>query len=355
MPVGALSRAAAEAVGAEGVSREGIWERLAKVPDGRVYPLPVLAAIWLCTVTAAGHVRVAAVTEWLQATTWQERVRLRLPWNPWDGHLLPDEATIRRFLNEVDDQALAVALLDPPLADIPADLADVETTGTSMTGAARLADAEVRPPVPGEAAPVRAYALDGKTSRGARRPGGGLVHLLGVAAHGEGRLVGQREVDAKSNETTAFRALLAPLELTGAFVSFDALHTVRSNLAWLVTRKNAHYFAVSKRNQPTLRAFLAALPWAQIPTADTTLTTATATAGTRPAPSRSPPSTTSTSRTPPRQSRSSAGAERKARRPAARPSTRSPTPPPSRPAPHSWPTSPEASGTSRSSSTTSAT
>ncbi|KDA41480.1 hypothetical protein BMG523Draft_03676 [Frankia sp. BMG5.23] len=30
------------------------------------------------------------VTEWLAATTWAERVRLRLPWNSWSGHLLPD-------------------------------------------------------------------------------------------------------------------------------------------------------------------------------------------------------------------------------------------------------------------------
>ncbi|KDA40590.1 ISAs1 family transposase [Frankia sp. B2] len=263
MSVGALSRAAAVVVGAGAVSRAGIWERLAAIPDhrsarGLVYPLPVLAAVWLCAVTAAGHDRVAAVTEWLAATSWTERVRLRLPWNPWDGHLLPDEATIRRFLNTVDDQALATALLDPPLADTPADLTDA------------VPSAPVRPPAGDQAVPVRAYAVDGKTSRGAKRADGSQVHLLGVAAHGAGALLGQREIDAKSNETTEFRALLAPLELAGAFVSFDALHTVRSNLDWLVVRKNAHYLAVAKHNQPKLRAFLAALPWTEIPTADLT-------------------------------------------------------------------------------------
>ncbi|WP_248832297.1 ISAs1 family transposase [Frankia sp. Mgl5] len=271
--MGVLSRAAAEVVGAEAVSRAGIWGRLAAVPDhrsarGRIYPLPVLAAVWLCAVTAAGHDRIAAVTEWLAATTRAERVRLRLPWNPWNGHLLPDEATIRRFLDKVDDQALAAALLDPPLTDMPADLADADTlTATSPPGAP---DAKGGAAVPGEAVPVRAYALDGKTSRGAKRPDGTRVHLLGIASHGAGALLGQREIDAKSNETTEFRALLAPLDLTGAFVSFDALHTVRSNLDWLVVRKNAHYLAVAKHNQPKLRAFLAALPWEQIPTADLT-------------------------------------------------------------------------------------
>jgi integrase len=230
VPVGVLSRAAAVAVGAEAVSRTGIWERLAAVPDprsahGRVYPLPVLAAVWLCTVTAAGHDRIVAVTEWLAATTWAERVRLRLPWDPWNGHRLPDETTIRRFLNTVDDQALAAALLGSPLADVPADLADVEAGRGGLSGAEGAA-------VPVGAVGVRAYAVDGKTSRGAKRADGTWVHLLGVASHGPGRLVGQREIDAESNETAEFRALLAPLDLAGAFVSFDALSRRRYNASY---------------------------------------------------------------------------------------------------------------------------
>lgn len=48
-----MSRAAAGAVGAGGVLRAGVWERLEKVPDprsaqGRVYPLPCLLAVVLC-------------------------------------------------------------------------------------------------------------------------------------------------------------------------------------------------------------------------------------------------------------------------------------------------------------------
>jgi predicted transposase YbfD/YdcC len=48
-------------------------------------------------------------------------------------------------------------------------------------------------------------------------------------------------------------------------VTFDALHTVRANLAWLVTDKNAHYIAIVKRNQPLLHAQVRALPWRQVP------------------------------------------------------------------------------------------
>ncbi|HEX4511452.1 MAG TPA: hypothetical protein VH328_15300, partial [Burkholderiaceae bacterium] len=56
-----------------------------------------------------------------------------------------------------------------------------------------------------------------------------------------------------------------PLDLAGAVVTFDALHTVRANLNWLVKEKQAHYIAVVKQNQPLLHAQVKALPWRQVP------------------------------------------------------------------------------------------
>ena len=81
---------------------------------------------------------------------------------------------------------------------------------------------------------LRAVAVDGKTSRGARRADGTRVHLLGAAEHG-GHLLDHLEVDVKHNETSHFTELLEPLDLAGAVVTFDALHTVRANLDWLVS------------------------------------------------------------------------------------------------------------------------
>ena len=54
--------------------------------------------------------------------------------------------------------------------------------------------------------------------------------------------------------------LLEPLDLDGAVVTLDALHTVRANLNWLVEDKKAHYIAVVKKNQPLLHAQVKALP-----------------------------------------------------------------------------------------------
>ena len=44
-------------------------------------------------------------------------------------------------------------------------------------------------------------------------------------------------MDIKHNETSHFTELLEPLDLAGAVVTFDALHTVRANLDWLAGRR----------------------------------------------------------------------------------------------------------------------
>jgi predicted transposase YbfD/YdcC len=107
-------------------------------------------------------------------------------------------------------------------------------------------------------------AVDGKTCRGARRADGTRVHLPGIAEHG-GRLLDHLEVGVKHNETSHFTELPGPVDLAGAVVTFDALHTVRANLDWLVREKNAQYIAIVKRNQPLLYAQVRALPWRQVP------------------------------------------------------------------------------------------
>jgi len=83
-------------------------------------------------------------------------------------------------------------------------------------------------------------------------------------------LLDHLEVDAKHNEVTHFTSLLAGLDLEQYVVTFDALHTVRENLNWLVTAKSAHYVAVIKKNQPIAYARVKQLPWRRVATASTT-------------------------------------------------------------------------------------
>jgi predicted transposase YbfD/YdcC len=174
----------------------------------------------------------------------------------------PDEKTIRVLLDRLDPRALARALLGRPGGRRGGGRPPASVRGYRARRAARQREALAR-------GRLRAVAVDGKTSRGARRPDGTRVHLLGVAEHG-GRLLDHVEVDVKHNETSHFTELLGSLDLDGAVVTFDALHTVRANLDWLVSQKNAQYIAVVKRNQPLLHAQVRALPWRQVPAGSVT-------------------------------------------------------------------------------------
>jgi hypothetical protein len=70
----------------------------------------------------------------------------------------------------------------------------------------------------------------------ARRADGTQVHLLGAAEHG-GHLLDHLEIGDGHNETSHLTELLEPLDLAGAVLTTDALHTMRASLNWLVTDK----------------------------------------------------------------------------------------------------------------------
>ena len=246
MPAVALSRVGARVVESGPGGQElaaGTWQRLEALPDprsphGRIYPLACLVAIAICAFTAAGNDRFTAVGQWIRRASQADLARLRAPWDPIAGqYRAPDEKTIRVVLDRLDPRALARALLGP------GPRARRRSGGPSPASVrgyrARRAAQQAKMLARGR---LRALAVDGKTSRGARRADGTRVHLLGAAEHG-GHLLDHLEVGVKHNETSHFTQLLEPLDLDGAVVTFDALHTVRANLDWLVKVKKAHYIA----------------------------------------------------------------------------------------------------------------
>jgi predicted transposase YbfD/YdcC len=273
VPAVALSRAGARVVepgpGGQDLPA-GAWQRLEALPDprspqGRIYPLACLIAIAICAFTAAGNDRFTAVGQWIRRASQADLARLRAPWDPLAGrYRAPDEKTIRVVLDRVDPRALARALLGPRPRKAPCPGGPPSASVRDYRARRRAQQAKML-----ARSRLRAVAVDGKTSRGARRADGTRVHLLGVAEHG-GCLLDHLEVDVKHNETSYFTALLGPVDLDGAVVTFDALHTVRANLDWLTREKKAHYIAVVKRNQPLLHAQVRALPWRQVPAGSVT-------------------------------------------------------------------------------------
>ncbi|WP_405009297.1 ISAs1 family transposase [Kitasatospora sp. NBC_01539] len=80
----------------------------------------------------------------------------------------------------------------------------------------------------------------------------------------DGTLVAQQRVPDGTNEITGFAALLAALDLAGAVVTADALHTQREHAKVLVKEFGAHYVFVVKRNQPDLWEACRAVPWDRV-------------------------------------------------------------------------------------------
>ena len=79
---------------------------------------------------------------------------------------------------------------------------------------------------------------------------GQAVHLLGVIDQQARAVLAQAAVDGKTNEITQFAPLLEDLDITGAVITADALHTQRQHAKFLVSDKKAHYILVVKKNQP---------------------------------------------------------------------------------------------------------
>ena len=134
---------------------------------------------------------------------------------PGEGRALPSESTIRRVLERVNAD------------DLDARVSSWLRTRVGAIGGRRV------------------IAVDGKTMRGARGAGERAPHLPAALDQAGGVVVGQRRVADKSNEIPALRDLLAPLDLDGAVITADAMHTQRGTAEWIISR-GAHYVLTVK-------------------------------------------------------------------------------------------------------------
>jgi predicted transposase YbfD/YdcC len=209
-----------------------------RAPRGRRHPLIAILAMAAAAVLAGAR-SMTAIAEWAADTPQPVRAALGARRESPGHYSVPAETTIRRTLGRLDPQALATA--------IGAWLCDPDRPQQRR----------------------RAIAVDGKTLRGAKRDGR-QVHLLAAMDHTTRAVLAQRQVDGAPGEVPAFQPLLADLDLAGAVITADALHTHADAAGFLVTTKQAHYLLVVKANQPTLLERCAALAWHNVPLADRT-------------------------------------------------------------------------------------
>jgi predicted transposase YbfD/YdcC len=109
-----------------------------------------------------------------------------------------------------------------------------------------------------EATAGEVVAIDGKALRRSFDKGRAkrAIHLVSAWATANGVVLGQRKVDAKSNEITAIPELLDLLALKGGIVTIDAMGCQRA-IAQKIIEQGADYVLALKGTQPTVEQAVA--------------------------------------------------------------------------------------------------
>ena len=194
-------------------------------PRGRRHTLAALIAVAVCAVLS-GAKGFTAIGQWAAQTTADTLTTLGMGRGP------ADEATFRRTFARLD-----------------ADLLDQVLSAWAATRVVVINGARV-------------ISLDGKTVRGARTGTEQAPHL--VAALCGTTTLGQVRVEAKSNEIPAVRNLLGRIDINGAVVTLDAMHT-QTHTATTIRAGGGHYVFTVKVNNKHLYTQLKSLPWKHVP------------------------------------------------------------------------------------------
>ena len=200
--IGQLITAAQAVVG----DRARLLPVLAAVPDPRArrgvrHRLAAILGLAVCALLA-GTRSFTAIAEWAADADQGTRDALGIT------GVVPCESTFRRALQHLDADAL----------DNAAGAWAQQRTAPSP-GARRMS------------------AVDGKTLRGSGTAGAPARHLLAALDHGHGVVLGQVDVQAKTNEIPMFATLLDGIDLAGAVVTADALHAQRDHAEYLAGQR----------------------------------------------------------------------------------------------------------------------
>lgn len=179
-----------------------------------VYPLPEIMLVVLCAT-------IAAAEDFVEVRRWGREkltfLRTMLPFRRG----IPSHDTLNDVMNALD----------------PALFAECFTAWVESLR---------------EAAPD-IVAVDGKSSRRAKRGDAHPLHVVSAWASRQRLVLGQEAVDEKENEIIAIPLLLQRLQLTGALVTIDAMGT-QTKIAQTILDKGADYLLALKDNWPALAA-----------------------------------------------------------------------------------------------------
>ena len=98
-------------------------------------------------------------------------------------------------------------------------------------------------------------AMDGKDLRGAsKQTEAGRRMMVAAVEHGSGLVLGQKEIEDKTNEIPVVRELSSGLDLAGRAVTLDAMHAQHETARCLLEHHADYVVTAIKDNQPTMRS-----------------------------------------------------------------------------------------------------
>ena len=112
--------------------------------------------------------------------------------------------------------------------------------------------------------------MDGKDLRGAsKQTRDGRRMMVAAVEHKTGMVLGQVEVDSKSNEIPALRQLSQSLDLAGRIVTMDAMHAQHETARCLLGRRADYVLSAVKDNQETILEDLKVIDFTDAPSHET--------------------------------------------------------------------------------------
>ena len=94
-------------------------------------------------------------------------------------------------------------------------------------------------------------AVDGKSLRGSKRLNSKCLHSVSAWCHENGLIIGEEQVDSKSNEITAIPLLLDSLNIKNNTITIDAAGCQKNIVSQIISKKG-NYVLGLKRNHPRL-------------------------------------------------------------------------------------------------------
>lgn len=226
------------AVGTE-VDKRSLYEELQQLPEhrrgqGRKHSLATVLALYLLAMLSNMRGPVAAA-EYAQALE-QEELKLLGAWyNRRTGRYEPPtKSTIHRVVMATDAEALEALQQRYATARVPAPEAQQQR---------------------------QALAADGKRIRGANRNGTMRYETATLVEHRTGVPVASLNFHDENGELAAVGALLEVVPISGAVITFDALHTTRATTVSIVEQHDADYLLTVKGNCSETYEALASMPW----------------------------------------------------------------------------------------------